>query len=254
MTAPQTRATASRPPLPGPVSTTGEPGSRASLAGDIRATLAEEIEKGLLPPGTPLDERALAQRFGVSRTPVREALQQLLACELVCIAARHGVSVTRMSIGEVRSMLEYVGELEALAAKLAARRGDEALHAALEAGLQQCRQAAELGDEAAYAAANQAFHEAIYAGCRNDYLATQIRYARRRVQRYRQRDFMTPAQIARSLQDHERIAQAIESGDEKHAAEAMTLHVPAGTTGFAEFLATIPPHFFEAEAGLHRNP
>lgn len=100
----------------GSASAAGEPGGRASLAGDIRSTLAAEIENGILPPGTPLDERALAQRFNVSRTPVREAIQQLLASDLVCIVARHGVSVTRMSISEVRSMLEYVGELEALAA------------------------------------------------------------------------------------------------------------------------------------------
>ncbi|AOZ03290.1 GntR family transcriptional regulator [Cupriavidus sp. USMAHM13] len=238
----------------GSASAAGEPGGRASLAGDIRSTLAAEIENGILPPGTPLDERALAQRFNVSRTPVREAIQQLLASDLVCIVARHGVSVTRMSISEVRSMLEYVGELEALAAKLAARRGDSTLHAALEDGLRQCRQAAEQADAAGYAAANTAFHEAIYAGCRNDYLASQIRYARRRVQRYRPRDFVTQAQIMHSLQDHERIAQAIVSGDEGHAADAMTLHVPAGTTGFAEFLAMVPPHFFETETGFHRHP
>ena len=222
---------------------------RSSLTGDIRATLEDEIEKGVLVPGMPLDERALAQRFGVSRTPVREALQQLMASGLISIASRHGVTVTRMSISKVRAMLEYIGELEALAAKLAARRSDPALHAALDEGLRQCQAAADQADAAAYARANSVFHEAIYAGCRNDYLAAQIRFARRRVQRYRVRAFATQAQIAQSLGDHERIARAIQCGDEAAAATAMSLHVPAGSTGFAEFLATVPSHFFEADAG-----
>src|SRR5690606_10749 len=104
---------------------------RTGRAADIRATLQQEIETGILAPGTSLDERALAERFGVSRTPVREALQQLAARDLVRIAPRHGVSVARLSITKVRSMLEFIGELEALCAKLCARRLDGQLSADL---------------------------------------------------------------------------------------------------------------------------
>ncbi|WP_011300906.1 GntR family transcriptional regulator [Cupriavidus necator] len=218
---------------------------RHSRAEDIRATLEAEIEAGLLCPGAPLDERELALRFGVSRTPVREALQQLAAHELVSIAPRQGAAVARLSVGKVRAMLEYVGELESLAARLAARRGDEALHAALDAGLSLGRRVAATPGAAGYAAANAAFHEAIYQGCRNEILAGHIRAARRCLQRYRMRDFATGQQVAKSLEEHQRIADAIRAGDEQQAAAAMTLHVPAGTTGFAEFLATVPTHFFD---------
>src|SRR5215218_1111469 len=100
---------------------------RTGRANDIRATLQEEIESGKLPPGAVLDERALASRFDVSRTPVREALQQLAARDLVRIAPRQGVTVARLSISKVRAMLEFIGELEALCAKLAARRVDDDL-------------------------------------------------------------------------------------------------------------------------------
>ena len=65
------------------------------------------------------------------------------------------------------------------------------------------------------------------------------------IQRYRVRDFQTRAQLARSLQEHLRIARAVQGGDETAAAQAMLLHVPAGTTGFSEFLATVPASFFE---------
>jgi len=222
---------------------------RPGRANDIRATLQEEIESGRLPPGAPLDERALATRFAVSRTPVREALQQLAARELVRIAPRQGVSVARLSIGKVRAMLEFIAELEALAAKLAARRVDDALRATLDNTLARCQEAAVTGGAAEYAVGNALFHEAIYAGCRNVYLAEQIRLARRLIQRYRVKDFQTKQQIARSLQDHQKIARAIQAGDEALAAQAMLLHVPVGNTGFSEFLATVPMNFFEAETG-----
>lgn len=222
---------------------------RPGRANDIRATLQEEIETGRLGPGATLDERALAARFNVSRTPVREALQQLAARDLVRIAPRQGVTVARLSISKVRAMLEYVGELEALSAKLAARRVDDHLRRALDAALEQGREAVAHGGAAEYALSNTVFHEAIYAGCRNEYLAEQIRAARRLIQRYRVKDFQTRTQIVKSFEDHVKIAQAIQAGDESLAAHAMLLHVPAGTTGFSEFLATVPMSFFEAENG-----
>ncbi|MEZ5649308.1 MAG: GntR family transcriptional regulator [Burkholderiaceae bacterium] len=220
---------------------------RAGRANDIRATLQEEIETGRLPPGSTLDERDLAARFDVSRTPVREALQQLAARDLVRIAPRQGVTVTRLSIATVRAMLEFIAEAEAVVAKLAARRVDYELRAALDDGLARCQDAALNGGSAEYAIANALFHEAIYAGCRNDYLAEQVRQARRLIQRYRLRDFQNKAQLAKSLQDHLRIARAIQAGDEAAAAEMMMLHVPSGNTGFSEFLAMVPMNFFEAE-------
>lgn len=220
---------------------------RQGRAGDIRAALQEEIESGALPPGAPLDERALAARFEVSRTPVREALQQLAARDLVRIAPRQGVTVARLSIAKVRAMLEFISELEAVAARLAARRVDESLSRQLDEMLARCQEAAVNGGAAEYSLANSLFHEAIYAGSRNAYLAEQIRQARRMIQRYRVKDFQNKQQIARSLQDHLKIARAIQSGDEAAAALAMQLHVPAGSSGFSEFLAMVPMAFFEAD-------
>jgi len=222
---------------------------RGGRAAEIRAALQEDIESGKLAPGDTLDERALAERFQVSRTPVREALQQLAALDLVRIAPRQGVSVARLSIGKLRAIMEAIGELEAACAKLAARRVDEPLRRRLDDALARCQDAAVNGGAAEYALANSIFHEAVYAGSRNEYLSDQIRVARRLVQRYRPRDFQNPAQINKSLQDHLKIVRAIQSGDEALAAQAMALHVPAGSTGFSEFLAAVPASFFETDAG-----
>jgi len=219
---------------------------RGGRAADIRATLQEEIESGKLGPGAMLDERALAARFDVSRTPVREALQQLAARDLVKVAPRHGVSVARLSIAKVRAMLEFTAEAEAVAARLAARRVDDELRHALDAALAQGEAAVAQGS-AEYSLANTVFHEAIYAGCRNEYLAEQIRAVRRLIQRYRVKDFQSAAQTAKSFGDHVAIARAIQAGDEAAAAQAMMRHVPAGSTGFSEFLATVPMSFFESE-------
>ncbi len=224
----------------------GEVRPRQVRSGDIRAVLQDEIESGKLPPGSPLDERALAARFKVSRTPVREALQQLAARDLVRIAPRQGITVARLSVAKLRSMMEAIGEMEAACAKLAARRVDDTLRRELDTALARCQDAAVAGGAAEYALANSLFHEAIYAGSRNAYLAEQIRLARRMGQRYRPKDFQNPAQINKSLQDHLKIARAIQAGDEAAAEQAMQLHVPAGSTGFSEFLATVPHSFFDA--------
>ncbi len=221
---------------------------RDGRAAAILAALLEDIESGKLPPGAPLDERALATRFEVSRTPVREALQQLVARELVVITPRQGAMVARMSISKIRGLMELLGELESFAARLAARRVDADTRERLQRTLQRCEEAAQSGGTAEYALANSMFHEAIFKGSRNEYLAAQLRQAHRLIQRYRVRDFQTPAQIRKSLEDHVAIAKAISEGDEEAAAQAMLLHVPAGSSGFSEFLATVPPSFFEAES------
>ena len=220
---------------------------RGGRSHEIRNVLQEEIESGKLAPGAPLDERALATRFQVSRTPVREALQQLAARDLVRIAPRQGVSVSRLTISQVRAIMETVGELESLSAKLAARRVDDVLRQELNTAIDCGQEAAITGSTADYAIANTLFHETIYAGSRNPYLAELIRNARRQIQRYRIRDFHTKAQMSKSLKEHLQIARAIQEGDETLAAQAMLLHVPSGSTGFSEFLARMPMSFFETD-------
>ncbi|ATE61182.1 GntR family transcriptional regulator [Thauera sinica] len=231
-----------------PPSPSAETRGRGGRANEIRATLQEEIESGRLPPGASLDERALAARFDVSRTPVREALQQLAARDLVRIAPRQGVTVGRLSIGQVRAIMETVGELESLCAKLAARRIDDDMRRALDDALQRCQEAAVQGSPAEYGVANNQFHEVIYGGSRNAYLAELIRNARRQIQRYRTKDFQTKAEISKSLQEHLKVARAIQEGDEAQAAQSMAQHVPSGSTGFSEFLARLPESFFESDS------
>lgn len=224
------------------------------MAAEIKAAIEAEIESGTLPPGALLDERTLAERFGVSRTPVREALQQLAAQNLVRIAPRVGVFVSRLSITQLRETLELLGELEAVAAKLAARRMDDEQRALLAVSMAQCAEASNDNDGKRFAEANATFHDLIYSGSHNEYLAQQINGIRRLMQRYRPKIFLTPAQRQKALQDHQKLADAILHGDEVAAHDAMLQHAPVGTTGFSEFLSTLPASYLESEAGQGGSP
>ena len=224
---------------------------KPNLAFSIRDALQAEIESGELPPGAPLEERLLAARFSVSRTPVREAIQQLAAQNLIRVTPRQGVTVERLTVPQLRDMLELLGELEALCAKLAARRRSEDLRLALETALQGGRDAAPPGNSFdAYSKANMQFHEAIHAGSRNELLVQQVRPLRRLIRRYNVnvRIMRTPAQIEKSIHDHEQILQAIMAGDEVLSHRLMLEHVPVGGNGFSEFLSALPASFFEDPA------
>jgi DNA-binding GntR family transcriptional regulator len=230
-----------------------DPQTRGGRSNDIRATLQHEIETGFLRPGTPLDERALAARFDVSRTPVREALQQLAVRDLIRITPRQGMTVKRISITRLREVLETVAELEVVCACLAAKRVDESLKQALKSGIAACERAIEQDQPSAYRSANRAFHEAIYTGCKNTFLVEQIQTARSLVQRYRMRDFQTKAQLEQSQKGHRAIADAISIGDEAASICAMRQHLPIGSSGFSEFLANIPASYFDASENENKD-
>ena len=95
---------------------------KVTRAEELRLQLADEIVRGVLPPGAALDETDIARRFSVSRTPVREALRQLVASGLVEARAHRGAVVAQPSLDRLTEMFEAMAELEALCAGLAAER------------------------------------------------------------------------------------------------------------------------------------
>lgn len=191
-------------------------------------------------PGDRIDEPTLASRLGVSRTPVREAVQQLKAQGLVQVVPRQGVYVARLSIRSLLEMFELLGELESICAKLATRRLDVAGREALKTALEACRRASTKTDSRAYVKANDAFHRAIYDATRNPFLVEQVLFIRRRTQMYRRNAFQQPGRIKVSLADHERLAQCLLSGNAESAAAEALAHIAVGGQGFADFVSTVP--------------
>ena len=215
-------------------------GRKPRLADRLRCQLEEEIATGTLPGGTRLDETGLARRFGVSRTPVREALSSLASAGLVETRPRQGAVVAGLSLSDLVQMFEVMAELEALCTRLAARRMTEAERQQLERTLHACFEAADPTRPNDYYEANLAFHEAIYAGSHNPYLAEQTRHLRNRLQPYRRTQLTGPGRIETSCREHAEIVEAIRQADAISAEGAMRRHVTIQADTFAELAARLP--------------
>ena len=137
--------------------------SSTRLSERLRESIEEEIATGKLLPGTRLDEVDLATRFGVSRTPIREALRLLLGEGLVETRPQRGAVVAQVTPQRLIEMFEVMAELEAMCARLAARRMSDAELVEIEAAHEACRGSAAARDADAYFYANERFHYAIYA-------------------------------------------------------------------------------------------
>jgi DNA-binding GntR family transcriptional regulator len=199
--------------------------SAPTRAETLATLLADEIVAGRLSPGTPLEEIPLAARHGVSRTPVREALRRLEASGLVQTRPRRGAVVARPEPARLREMFAVMAELEALAAagcaramRPAARRELEALHRRMAAMVRE-------GELAAYRAANVGFHQALYAGAANGYLAELAAATRRRLAPFRAAQLESGDRLRRSHEEHGAILAAILRGEAEAAAAAMREHL-----------------------------
>ena len=199
-----------------------------SIQERIRTAIEAEILSGSRPPGSAIDEKALAASFNASRTPVREALMLLSAQGLVHIAPRSGIYVRRPSAAELAALLEALCELESTLARLAARRATPELAAALTQALDTASRSAKANDRSGYAKANAVLHDHIYDGSSNPVLVEHVRGVRKRLAAYRQRGFDQPGRLRTSDQEHQRIVNAIRQGDGEAAASAMREHISAG--------------------------
>ena len=217
-------------------------------ADELRQDLEAEIFAGRLAPGQRLDESKLAARFGVSRTPVREALLQLASIGLVEMRPRQGAVVAAVTIRRLLQMFEVMAELEAFCARLAARRMTPEERRVLEASHRACAEQAERGETDAYYEANRCFHEALYAGAHNRYLEDSTSALRNRLSPYRRFQLNQPGRIKRSLAEHDAVVRAVLAGDPDAAAEAMRDHVAVQGEVFTDLLAALPPDYVQTEA------
>jgi DNA-binding GntR family transcriptional regulator len=218
---------------------------RNNLAQEVKRMLEDEINSGRLMPGDALDERQLAERFNVSRTPIREAIHQLAAQGLVRAIPRQGVYVSRMSIKELLAMFELQAELEGICARYAARRMTAEQRATLKTIFERQRECVTRNDPTQYAQENADFHEVIYRGSHNRYLAEQARLIRRRTEIYRQNTFQREGRPAESCIEHAKVVEAILAGNADAAHQAMRDHISVGGHGFAEFVSTVPDQMLD---------
>ena len=169
--------------------------ARLTKAQQIHEAIADDIVHGRLMPGDPLDEVTIAKLFGVSRTPIREAIRQLAAIGLVETQARRGAIVATLSASEL----------------LALQTEGERLVSA--------------GRQEAYVEANNRFHETIYRGSHNRFLADLALSVRRRCAPFRRAQFETLGRVAKSHAEHGAVVEAIQRGDAELAAREMHAHI-----------------------------
>lgn len=195
------------------------------LSERVRRSLADEIAAGSLRPGTPLDEQQLAQRFGTSRTPAREALRQLAMDGLVEVRPRRGAVVAEMSIERLADMFEMTAEMEALCVRLACHRMHPLERARLARMHEDSAALVAAGDVVGYAAFNLAFHEAIYSATHNGYVAEQALALRNRMAGFRRAQLFEAERVQRSFEEHRDILEAVMRGDGDEAARRMRGHL-----------------------------
>jgi DNA-binding GntR family transcriptional regulator len=194
-------------------------------AEQIRTTLSDDIVHGRLRPGDALDEAGLAQRFAVSRTPIREAIRQLEASGFAEARPRRGAVVAAFTPQRIDEMFAVMAEVEALAARWAARAMTAPERHALEAMHRASNRHVVDGDLPAYQDHNFRFHEAIYRGAHNGYLAELALHVRQRVAPFRRAQFEAPSRLTRSYAEHDRIVEAILRADGDRAAREMQSHM-----------------------------
>lgn len=187
--------------------------------------IADEIVAGRLPPGTPLEELPLAAAHGVSRTPVREALRRLESSGLVETRPRRGAVVARPEPQRLREIFAVMAELEALCAASAARAMPPASRREMDALHRRMAAMVRAGDVGAYRSANVAFHQMLYAGARNGYLAELAQDTRRRLAPFRAAQLEAPDRLLRSHEEHGGIVTAILRGDAEAAAQGVRAHL-----------------------------
>jgi DNA-binding GntR family transcriptional regulator len=198
---------------------------KITRAEELRLQLADQIVRGALKPGMALEETDVARRFNVSRTPVREALRQLVASGLVEARAHRGAVVAQPSLERLGAMFEAMAELEALCAGLAAERMAPVERHRLEAIHEELRGLSHAGNPERFHEVNERFHNTIYAGSHNGYIAEIALATRVRVQPFRRAQFRNLGRLAKSHAEHDRVVVAILRGNRAGAAAAMRAHI-----------------------------
>jgi len=211
--------------------------SRRSLHAEVVDCLRDMIVEGALPPGSKVPELELCERFGVSRTPLREALKVLAADGLILLAPHRGAWVSKLTITELEEVFPVMGALEALSGELACERiTDRQLEEIRKAhnemvGYYQARQRQE------YFRLNQQIHQAILEAANNQTLAAQYRSLASRIRRARYLANMSDKRWSQAVDEHKRILRALEDRDGGKLATILKQHLRNKFETVQEWLA-----------------
>lgn len=216
---------------------TGQGARKGSVVDRIVQSLADDIVSGRLTPGTKLDAQGMAERFGVSRTPIRETFGHLSAMGLVTHRPNRGVIVSTMHPDDLSDLYEAMAELEASLARLATLRMSREQRERLQKLHQESvHLVRDVGAEG-YARFNQDFHDLIFEAAQSPQLQDLAVATRARLAPFRRAQFRVSNRISKSWEEHDAIVRAIMVGDADSVGRLMRLHVQTVSAISAEFVA-----------------
>lgn len=198
---------------------------RRSLHYEVVEKLRELILAGELEPRSRLNEMALCERFGISRTPLREAIKLLAADGLLDLLPNRGARVSALSDSEIDEILQVVGVLEALAGELACLHIKDEEVSAIETATLEMVEAWRAKDYARYFERNREIHKSIIAAARNGALEAVYRSLSGRVQRARFSAHKTEEQWKRAIDDHNLMVILLQRRDGAALAQLMRNHI-----------------------------
>jgi len=208
------------------------------IADTIRERIEQMIVTGEFADGERLDEVKLAEQFGVSRTPLREAFQSLAASGLVKLEARRGAFIRHPDFVELVEMFEVMAELEAMCGFRAARHVTTAQMHAIARTIEACEAAIAKGDFDEYYRENETFHHLLYEASGNRFLASEAARLHRRLKPYRRLQLRANGRMPQSMREHRAIYSALERNDSKAAAAALRIHVAIQGERFNDLMAS----------------
>lgn len=204
----------------------------------ILEELEQSIVLGEFANGERLDEVKLSERFGVSRTPIREAFQKLAATGLLSLIPRRGAFVRHPEFVELIEMFEVMAELEAMCGRLAARRITDEMLADIKQSAGQCEDALSLGDRDEYYHQNERFHHLIYQASGNSFLASEAARLQKRLKPFRRMQLRVRGRMKQSMEQHRQIVLALEAGDSEIASTILHEHISIQGEKFNDLMAS----------------
>lgn len=186
--------------------------------------LKQWILEGVIPPGTTIDQAEISAKLGMSRMPVRTALERLDSEGLVMVVPHRGALVAPTSVREMHDLYFVRHHLEGIATELAAKLLSEPELAEIARILDTIEEQVRAGDLEAFLASNRAFHMAVYRGAHNAVLERMIASLWDLSERYRRAYLQLPARAKESTAEHRQIYQLLQARCAREASEFLRKH------------------------------
>ncbi|THF63976.1 GntR family transcriptional regulator [Pseudothauera nasutitermitis] len=204
-----------------------------ALYQEVAERLRQRIFSHELPPGTWVDEQALAEQYGISRTPLREALKVLASEGLVTLKPRRGCYVTEISERDLDEIFTVMALLEGQCARATAQRASDTGLARLRQIHAELERAARTGDINGFFEANQAFHHELQEIADNRWLLQVIADLRKVIKLSRHHSLFSEGRLEQSLAEHRAILDALLARDADAAELRMQEHIRGGRSALA---------------------